>query len=313
MAIQFFESYERGDNLQAVSTTNATNQTSPTPPQGSRVMGITTAGHQVYTFTSGATKIAHFWFQYTTIVASKMLEFRNGSTALGSIRKNSSNQLELYNGASTLLGNSGNALMSINTWYHIQVKIVISASAGILEVKKDNVIVASYTGLNTGTTDVDRIAILCDSNTNYFKDVVVDSENYLGVTRVKSFLPTGAGNYTAFTGTYTDVDEVPKDDDTTVLSSILTGDKESVTFSAHGLSSTSAVKAVVLNAVAKGASGEQIKIGYRVSSSDYMSSAQNLATSYALHSRIDELNPVDNLGYDLSDLVPEAVVESVIP
>jgi len=61
--------------------------------------------------------------------------------------------LALINGTS--FATIGSVAISASQWHTVEMKVVVSATVGILEMRVDGVIIATATGLNTGTTNVD--------------------------------------------------------------------------------------------------------------------------------------------------------------
>lgn len=87
---------------------------------------------------------------------------------------------------SALLGNIGSAFTLVNKqWYLIEMKVIISATVGIMEWKLDGVVKATQSSLNTGTNPINqfRVRSLID-NTGvmdlYFDDLAVSDSDYLG-------------------------------------------------------------------------------------------------------------------------------------
>ena len=74
---------------------------------------------------------------------------------------------------------------TVNTWYCIELKTVISATVGETRLYIDGVEIAAYTGLNSGTSGVDRIHLeswySSTTTANVYHDCVVVADTYIGV------------------------------------------------------------------------------------------------------------------------------------
>lgn len=318
MSIEFYEHFDRAESNQSydpkgVSQSNPAGVAGPLCWQLSSVSG--TMFFQLPN--AGATKKFHLWFRGNSHSSAdvKIFVWHSGTTELGSVRVNAGSlHFQIYTGTATLQ-DTGDALISDDTWYHLLLTVTIGDS-GSLELKVNGVVDASFSGdTQPGSeTTIDRFGILYSTGagTAYFDDVIVDTANSLGMATIKFYRPTGQGNYTAMTGTYADVDDPGiNDGDTTKLTSVSNGDKESVTFGAHGLDAASTILAVGREVIAKGTNAS-IKTGYRIGGVDYMGSEHVLSGSYAPIVDISELNPADSNPFETTDLVPELVMESVI-
>ena len=130
--------------------------------------------------------------------------------------------IEAYRGDNTLLG-SGAAASIAAAFRHVQVYVKVADSGGRVVVKYENVTVIDYTGdtKNAGTnTSVDSVRIgRFDGIAAYFDDFwLCDAagsthNTFLGVARVRTLSPSGAGTDTQMTpstgANYACIDEVP--------------------------------------------------------------------------------------------------------
>jgi hypothetical protein len=139
---------------------------------------------------------------------------------------------------------------------------------------------------------------ICDTSGSFNND-------FLGDARIKAVFPDGAGNYTEWTpsagSNYQAVDENPPDDDTTYVSSSTPNQRDTYTFGASGLPS-STVKAVVVNMQARKDDGGTREIAgmARSSSTDGVAATQTLASSYANYQGIFETDPNTSAAWGLS-------------
>lgn len=144
--------------------------------------------------------------------------------------------LEFRKGTGTVIANVQNVCRK-SYWSYIEVKVLISDTVGTIDVQVNGVSVAALTGLDTrdlgSGDDIDAIDLIgIDGNTSnetsvcLFDDVYVldtagssPTNDFLGPTKVEEILPDGAGDNADWTpsagSNYQNVDETPRDDDTT--------------------------------------------------------------------------------------------------
>jgi hypothetical protein len=82
------------------------------------------------------------------------------------------------NPTGAVLGQSAGPVLAANGWYHIELKFVVSATVGSVEVRVEGVAAINATALNTGSTSIaqfsfGRYAFGSGTNNHYYKDLVV--------------------------------------------------------------------------------------------------------------------------------------------
>jgi len=120
--------------------------------------------------------------------------------------------------------------LSIGTVYHVETRTLLSPTVGIVQVKVNNVVVLNYSG-NTRSDIVEAyydtvsIGAWVGLQDVYFDDVVFDSEEWVGPSRIARLAPIGAGALTQFTPSAGDnwqcVDEAPPSDADYVATDII--------------------------------------------------------------------------------------------
>lgn len=121
-----------------------------------------------------------------------------------------------------------NPVVTANGWFHLEMKLVISATVGVIEVRVEGVTVITLTGQNTGVTQVAQIEIANDPTPTsasvemFIKDFVTwdgtgtYNNDFLGSVIVVNLLPTSdvALNWAPSTGTtgYEILDNMPPND-----------------------------------------------------------------------------------------------------
>lgn len=150
-----------------------------------------------------------------------------------------SGEVHVYRGATamsgtgalgTLLGSSAVGVIIPGTWQHIECKVFVHDSTGTVEVKIEGVTVLTITGADTcngSTATISNIGseVKSGGTSLYIRDYFAwettgpDNDDFIGVKRVYTCMPTADGSLTAWTRNtgsddYAAIDEVP-DTDTT--------------------------------------------------------------------------------------------------
>jgi hypothetical protein len=243
--------------------------------------------------------------------ANNTFVFQNASTVLMSLRVTAvgaNNCWSLHNSAGTQIA-IGTTPYPSYTWWYFEIKFVVSATVGSVELRINGQATAecSASGLNTGTTPVNVVGwtwyngLGCSMDDVYVIDTTTGSSptnTFLGDVRVETIFPSGNGTNTAFTGAYTDWDDTTSQDgDSTYVSSSTPGDKET---SALGDMSITAgnVYAVQTNLTARkdDAGVRTIAPVLRIGSTDYDgTTTPGLGTSYADYTQLyDRVDPAGN-------------------
>lgn len=183
------------------------------------------------------------------------------------------------NGGGTILANPATTLTELSE-YTVQMRVQLNnSSSDIWEVRLNGSTLASGTANMSGWSGAAlRSVFTCgipNSNSGGY-DTVVSYKN-IGVFRdgwvdwqgvVRVAVPTANGNYTAWSGTYTDVDETPADGDTTYTESNVVDDRESWVFGTLGNYAT--VLGLVCFAYARGVTTNgAIRPFIRLGTTDY--------------------------------------------
>ncbi len=134
------------------------------------------------------------------------LQFKTVSNAdIATITIRADGALEFRSGGEggTILGVTTGPAVVTGTWHHIECRILRHASAGIFELRVDEVEVLNLTGLALGATDVGQIAVGQDnslSSTNFWVDdlIVRDTSGsrnngFMGDLRIATLQPIANG------------------------------------------------------------------------------------------------------------------------
>lgn len=197
-----------------------------------------------------------FAFRYATKPASGSEEIGRFHTGGKQLRINSSGVLELWDNTPTLHA-TGSAVLAVDTWYWITVRIHEAGDTQTIRV--NGVTDISGTLLNTGPSSSFQLGKVANRNSQtvdfFFDDAVVDDAGYPPEGIVLLSVPIGAGEAAGWTNgtgsTFAEVDDVPNDGDTTYIQASATQDNLNSTFdmqtsSTIGISTTiRAVKSTI--------------------------------------------------------------------
>jgi hypothetical protein len=295
--------YKAWSTINAVTTGRITGQSATFVNNN-----IVTSGHALPT--SYSEIICGFGFYTPTIPADEYFAFIGGSTKVARLNLVTSGPnmvFRLTNSAGTTLATGTTSILA-NTWYYVEVRVVVHASTGTVELRLNGSGSAecSGTGLNTGSTNIDRVSWgTANSQSQRVDDVYVIDPNtgssptntWLGDARVETLVPNGNGANTAWTGVYTDWDDTTSsDDDTTYASSATPGDRETSTLT--DLASAGTVFAVQTNLIARkdDAGARTIAPVIRISGVNYDgTTSAGMTTSYLDYTQLyDRLDPAGN-------------------
>lgn len=211
------------------------------------------------------------------------------------------------NSAGTQLG--GEITLAPYSWHHMQIKVVVSPTAGELEVRMngDTVPVISVTGVNTGSTPIQAVAFGYSQNGPriivddvWACDTVGSTANgFLGDVRVETIYPVGDGSSTDWTRGGTDsganwsqVDENAHNSDTDYVASMSSNTKD--LYAVTDLSTLSGtVYGVQMNVSAKkdDAGMRKIQLVSKSGASESTGPDIPLSSSYILYSRLMDDKP----------------------
>ena len=217
---------ELGDVLLFSTATNVTNSTTA-PRSGSRHYTTTSGANSTGTITLPGGALSEMYIRWPVRFTSapttpRFFFWSNGSTEMGSIRRNlSSGLLEIYTSVSTLQA-TGAIPLSIATWYNLEIHIKIDDSVGVIELRVDGVADATYTGDTKPSTEttVDNVSLYSSGTyAAYLDDIAINDiagsadNSWCGDGKISLLSPSAAGDVTGLTpstgSNYQCVDEIP--------------------------------------------------------------------------------------------------------
>lgn len=171
---------------------------------------------------------------------NRILQFVDAAAIQMEVRAMSDGSIAVYRGATTLIAESAIGLITTDTWFYFEIKVLFSQTVGTVEVRINGSTVISETGLDTCATTNESITetrIWSNSGFVYPDDFYIcdttgtENNDFLGDISITTHYPTSDGNssdFTPSTGTdhYALVDEPQLIDDTDHNESSTVGHKD---------------------------------------------------------------------------------------
>ena len=213
-------------------------------------------------------------------------------------------QILAYQGDDTLLGTSAVDILKDYVWYYLELKVVISATVGVVEVRVNGVEIINETGLDTknGTDYIRSLAFsaIPSQRTVYYDDLYIDDSQFHGDCRIKTFMPdSDSATHTDFTRStgsndYECVDESDPTDDTDYIYANTVGDISTFGITTGSLGTVQGIQ--LNNYLRKDDAGtRKIKPLIRSNSSDYQGTElDDVPANYIFYSDIWETDPDDS-------------------
>lgn len=247
-----------------------------------------------------------------TALNIRIMEWFSGGALMGDLRTNSSGNLFIRSGTTTL-ATSTLALVA-NNWYTIEVRWTVGDSA-TYEVRVDGV---PWIGPSTGDTkpstqtDIDQFRLGGLSfpdgvGRQYHDDFVVDDTDWVGESVITSLRPNGSGNYSQFTPSavaahYSLVDELPYND-ADYISGLTNAERDSFLHTALPGAAT-VVKSVLLTARAARVGGTLNNMNHfvRIGGTDYDGSSRAVNPTATLTTEVYDESPATSSPWTVSEV-----------
>lgn len=200
---------------------------------------------------------------------------------------------------STSSADAGTLLEDI--WYRLDMKIVQN---GTCELKLDGATAVTCTG-NDFTPALVYLGCKATNTVDvHFDDLAINDSAFPGEGEVNLMTPDGNGNYTAFTGVFTAVDEVPHNSDTDFISDATATNAETVTLISASTAGVAGdigtVKSIAFVRDEGGASSLDIRL--RSGTTDDDTANNDPGASYQLRAKMYDTNPDDSGAWASADL-----------
>lgn len=213
---------------------------------------------------------------------------------------------------STVLATSATGLFSVDTWYELEFRLVVSNGAGAIAINRNgSQIVCLPSGVDTqvsGSPAITEWTVGSDVLDTYIDDAVLDrSGNYLGTGEVETLMPNGAGDITQLTpsalvANFALVSEKPHDSNTTYVES--SGDQTDV-YNFENISLSGTPLGVMLSVAARHTVGAPTcKLVCRIDGDNYESS-ETFGTFSTFRQHFIwpwSVNPATNAAWTISEI-----------
>jgi len=241
---------------------------------------------------------------------NNIVRWYKSSNLLGDIKMNfTTRRLEAYVG--TTLVATGTTVLTVDTWYLLELHVKIADTGGVIEVRLDSNAEINYTGdTKPGTdTNVDMLRLCGFGNTTsqatYFDDFTVNdtsgtSDNsWVGDRRYIAVVPDGAGTTTQWTpsagANYQCVDEIPPSS-SDYVSTTATAQTDTYSMANPSLPSGATIQAVIAEARAQKTQADPATIAnvIRSGGTDYAGSDQSISLSWQAYLTRWTTDPADS-------------------
>jgi hypothetical protein len=278
-------------------------------------IGTSTYGFGTGSLTTDSTITVGMGFNFSILATSHFLNLYDGTTLGINVQLESSGEISIRKGTTTLETTSGLGLLT-NTWYYIELQVKCDSTTGTYELRIDENTVLSDTGVNTkaGTHNYHDRVYFYGIAYSYFDDLyILDStgsqnNDFLGNSRVEAIYPDGDTatiDWTASSGNthYNLVDEVVCDDDTNYVEDGTANDVDLYDYATPSYI-TGIIRGLQVNTQAKLTDATPYNLITRCHSNvtDSDDSPQPLASSYVCYRRLMELDPDSGLAWNLGSL-----------
>lgn len=222
------------------------------------------------------------------------------------LRLDQDGRMRFYRGDGTLLLTTTACLIP-QTWQYIEVKVKIDNAAGTVDIRCNDVSVGSVAAVDTTTTANNYATefrftgnVPCYIDDFYICDSA-GADTFRGDSRIETLLPTGAGNYTAWTpsagANWQNVDDAYAsapcpDGDSTYNESGTTTQRDSYAYSNLVITSGVVLGVQVSPNVRKTDAGARSEKAFtRVAGTDYDGSSKSVGDTYASYPELWVQNP----------------------
>jgi hypothetical protein len=206
-----------------------------------------------------------------------------------------------------LASESGTSLAS-GVPLKIDIQVVSYGATGTINVFSNGVLIITYSGniAVSGVTGLDTVATAGAgspfANQTWNSEFVVANEDTRTFS-VATLAPAGAGTTDAWTGVYTDVNELVINDATAAYTNTATQDEEfTLTSLPSGIITVRAIQIAARSAMTSGATADKIAAGVRSGGTTSPGTAQALTTSWVTLQSLLSQNPVTSANWAVADV-----------
>jgi hypothetical protein len=335
MSRLFEETFDLGHLRNWSSTSGSSIQSSGSPgsPQGdtryAQINGGANFLNKTLAVNESELYLGYFVSYTLTNATGDIFQCRNGATTLCSVAFNVSRKLTVKVAGTVQV--TGTRVFSNDEKFHLEIHVKIADSGGVLEVRVDDILDASFTGdTKPGSeTNISDLFVLSNSGTIYVDSFYVNNisgskdNSWGGIVHMNAFYPdrdgTVSNNWGKSTGStffpLVDDGTAGPNDDTDYGYSQTDGQEFSVGLPAHGLPSNAVVKDVTHYHQMKKVTSGQVQLGMKQGGTLTYASAQDVGSNYGGVRLRNTENPTTGNPWQLSELGAggvEAAVKSVL-
>ena len=249
-----------------------------------------------------------------------LIGWYNAGTVLGYIYFTAATRkITLYVGNSSLVA-TGTKILSLATWYLLEVYVKISDAGGVITLKIDGMQDCTFSGDTKpgADTNIDRIRFFNNYSSCYWDDIALNDtvsavdNSWCGDGHVITLAPNANGDLSQLLGSdgdstdnYLLVDETSQDGDTTYVEGSAVDEKDLYNLAASGLLTNSIIKEVWVEAVCKDTvgAGGLLALVLKTNSVEYASADIALGISYAtLRGTNHPINPHTSATWTIGEL-----------
>ncbi len=206
----------------------------------------------------------------------------------------------------TLLAAESGLSMVLATPYRIDIQIVNFGVAATVNVYVFGVLKLSFTGDVTisGITNLDQAALTQTRSylSGYFSETIGADEDTRTFSLV-TLAPSGAGTTDAWTGAYTDVNEIAIDDGNAVTTNTVSQNEQfALTDLPAGAFGILGVKEAVRASITAAATATKVALGINSGGTVDAGTPQSVITAWGTFERIMQVNPVTGASFTTAEI-----------
>ena len=204
---------------------------------------------------------------------------------------------------STLLAAETGTSFVFGILLKIDIQIINYGASATVNVWVDGVLVITYTGDVTvsGVTSLDTVVLSSDAGGSAYASEIIVADQDTRTLRLATLAPAGAGTTDAWTGAYTDVNEVVLNDATSVYTNATSQDEEfTLSTLPAGAVSIVALKAGARCSATAGSTPTNIAVGIRSGGTTSAGTPVGQTTAWTENERLMGVNPVTGLAWTQS-------------
>jgi hypothetical protein len=320
----FTEGFEGGDLLFFDSTTGSIAITSSNPRSGIYAVAIgATAQSIAYKGIPAVSEgFARIGFRKTSnpVGSVDTFQWASGSIVLGYIRLASTGQFELIVGApNSNVVATGTALPDA-THMLLEVRIKIHDTTGVIELKADGIVNATFTGDTKPGAATTFDTLQYRNSASSISGAQIDDlafndtaggadDGYCGDGKITGYVANAAGDVTQLTpsagSNYQCVDEVPPNGDTDYVSSATPGQYDLYNIADYTPTAGSTIRRVWVESRSReeSAAADTIQLGVKSGGTEYWGTARAVTTTYDQYVGNDlKVDPFDSVAWTEADI-----------